>query len=135
MKESEKTKLASKFEAENKQLKAELGALKVNEAVRNAFSDIDVVDGAMKDILARAQKAWEYGDDGSFVCKEGFHLNIESWAESLKRDAPYFFKSKKSKGFTTGTTHKPGVRVIDKNDKVAFSNNLVDIAKGKVEVH
>lgn len=135
MKESDKTKLESKFEAENKQLKAELGILKVRDAVRNAFSNIDVVDGAMKDILARAEKTWEYADDGSFVCKEGFHLSIETWAELLKRDAPYFFKKKETYGSRSSSTYKPGVRVIDKKDKKAFSNNLADIASGKIEVH
>lgn len=128
--------------------KNQLTNIAVDNGISKAISEVATPrKGALTDILGRAKQIWTAGEDGQLVAKdssgniiygkEGKNpLSPQEYITSLSQEAPFLFEQS-SGGGASGSQKQPshdGSKVIARDDKEAFANNLEAIAKGTMIV-
>ena len=95
---------AATAEKATEKYKSQLNTKIVNDLVTKAITDnYNVAQGAMTDILSRATKTWQVGDDGKLVATDSRGnirygkdskdlLTLKEWVADLKREAPFLFE-------------------------------------------
>ena len=128
------------------QAHSELVRVKTHTAITNAITEnYEIVQGALPDILRRAEEVWTLNESGQLEAREGDgsiifskdgvnKLEAGEWMESLKENNPYFFKANEGGGATGSNPGNLGSGVVDGTDPAQISANLEDIASGKVQV-
>jgi len=136
---------AKKSEEKAARYYQKLQSTTINDAVTRAVTDTaNVRKGAMTDILARAGRIWRIDDNGKMIAKNAAGetlygkngdepLTLTEWAEGLSKDAPFLFESSKGGG-APGGGDSTTAKTIPAGDKNAFSQNIEEIAAGKIVV-
>lgn len=135
--------------AEKEKSDSHLSRVLIDSEAQQAVTSVGAVrQGAMTDVLSRARGTFKlrdgvpvpegpdgktlYGSDGNTP------LTIGEWAKGLLEEAPYLFENSSGGGAGGGESGAGGGSAregeVASGDKQAFSDNLEDIAKGKVKV-
>jgi len=118
----------------------------LESSIREIGVKAEVDDRAMEDFIHRGLKIFK-NVDGKVVARNGNdtpifsktnvteELGMEEWAEGLRKDAPFLFKTSKGGGAPgSGPGAGPVVTKVISSDPVEFGKNLESIAKGETVV-
>ncbi len=138
-------KLLDEANGTSSNYKTQLEKVVIDSSIQTAVGNVATVkQGAMQDVLSRAKSVWKLDENGAplpvdhqgktIYGKDGSkQVSMEEWAEGLLSEAPYLFEGSKGGGAGGGDHRSSGSKVLGSNQE-ALSNNLEDIAAGKVEV-
>lgn len=133
----------------NKMLTSRLGTLLIDSEAQNTLNrlGVEVVKGALPDILSRAHRTFSINDAGELVPagpdgkinygSDSEPLGFEEWGKKLVEEAAHLFQPSSGGGAGGGDKTKQrsadGAKVIDGTNAVQFGRHVKDIAAGKVK--
>ncbi len=144
-------KRVADLEKANGQLNAALESTLIDSDVATSVNKIGTVrSNALGFITSEAKKTWklrdmksvplQMGDDGKEVIVYGkdakMPLTMDEWAINFAKKNPWAFESTKGAGGGDDNQphHQQTGNTIASDDRKAFSDNIADIASGKVTV-
>lgn len=131
----------------SKNLRSKLSKHLIDDTLQKAITSVARPKStSMRDILSRGRDIWQLDEekdvpiprdrDGKIIYGKEANspMDVKEWAQNLVSEAPHLFESSSGGGSGGSRQRVEGEREVSRDDARALSDNIEDIAKGKVRV-